>query len=601
MSLDVIEHHYKDLLIFLVVAGVIAPLFNRFKISPILGFLIAGVLLGPQGLERLAPAVPALKWVTFGSTADLAPLAELGVVFLLFMIGLELSWDRIQTMRRTIAGLGVAQILGSGLAIGLGAAAFGEPPGAAAVIGAATALSSTALVIPTYAQRRRLGSTAGRISLAILLAQDLAAAAILVAIGLLGGRRAGWNWTDALAPVAIGALALLALFTGGRLLLRPLFRSAAQAKSPEIFAAASLLIVVGSAAVAAAGGLSMAIGAFVAGLLLAETEFRREVEVVIDPFKGLLLGMFFVSAGADLNVQGIIDHPWLIAGTTLGVAGAKIVVVYGLARLYRVDGRRATEIALPLAPAGEFALVLTTQAAAAGLIGAGAADTVMVSAGLGLFLVPALAWAGARIGAGAKPQASAEPPPDAIPADAGPAGGAVLVVGYGRVGRLVGEMLQVHGRAFTAVDADPDVVRTERKAGVRLYFGDAGREAFLMACGVDTAAAVVVTMDAPAKVDEVVKTVRALRPDLTLIARARDADHAERLYRLGVTDAVPEAIEASLQLAENTLVDLGVPMGLVIASIHEKRDAIRKGLSEGAARELPVRALRRSTRTRGVD
>lgn len=599
MSLDVIEHHYKNLLIFLVVAGVIAPLFNRFKISPILGFLIAGVLLGPQGLERLAPAVPALKWVTFGSTADLAPLAELGVVFLLFMIGLELSWDRIQTMRRTIAGLGVAQILGSGLAIGLGAAAFGEPPGAAAVIGAATALSSTALVIPTYAQRRRLGSTAGRISLAILLAQDLAAAAILVAIGLLGGRRAGWNWTDALAPVAIGALALLALFVGGRLLLRPLFRSAAQAKSPEIFAAASLLIVVGSAAVAAAGGLSMAIGAFVAGLLLAETEFRREVEVVIDPFKGLLLGMFFVSAGADLNIQGIIDHPWLIVGTTLGVAGAKIVVVYGLARLYRVDGRRATEIALPLAPAGEFALVLTTQAAAAGLIGAGAADTVMVSAGLGLFLVPALAWAGARIGAGAKPQASAEPPPDAIPADAGPAGGAVLVVGYGRVGRLVGEMLQVHGRAFTAVDADPDVVRTERKAGVRLYFGDAGREAFLMACGVDTAAAVVVTMDAPAKVDVVVKTVRALRPDLTLIARARDADHAERLYRLGVTDAVPEAIEASLQLAENTLVDLGVPMGLVIASIHEKRDAIRKGLSEGAARELPVRALRRSTRTLG--
>ncbi len=597
MSLDVIEHHYKDLLIFLVVAGVIAPLFNRFKLSPILGFLIAGVLLGPQGLERAAVAVPALKLVTLGGARDLSPMAELGVVFLLFMIGLELSWGRIQTMRRTIAGLGAAQILGSGLLIGLGAVAFGEPPGAAAVIGAATALSSTALVIPTYAQRRRLGSTAGRISLAILLAQDLAAAAILVAIGLLGGRRGGWNWTDALAPVAIGALALLALFVAGRLLLRPLFRSAAQAKSPEMFAAASLLIVVGSAAVAAAGGLSMAIGAFVAGLLLAETEFRREVEVVIEPFKGLLLGMFFVSAGADLNIQGIIDHPWLIVGTTLGVAGAKIVVVYGLARLYRVDGRRATEIALPLAPAGEFALVLTAQAAAAGLIGAGAADTVMVSAGLGMFLVPALAWAGARIGAGAKPQTSAQPLPNAIPADAGPSGGAVLVVGYGRVGRLVGEMLQVHGRAFTAVDADPDVVRAARDEGARLYFGDAGREAFLKACGVETAAAVVVTMDAPAKVDEVVKTVRALRPDLTLIARARDADHAKRLYRLGATDAVPEAIEASLQLAENTLVDLGVPMGLVIASIHEKRDAIRKSLSEGAARERPVRALRRSTRT----
>jgi CPA2 family monovalent cation:H+ antiporter-2 len=221
----------------------------------------------------------------------------------------------------------------------------------------------------------------------------------------------------------------------------------------------------------------------------------------------------------------------------------------------------------------------------------------MVSTGLGMFLVPALAAVGARIGAGAKLQASAAPLPDAMPADAGPAGGAVLVVGYGRVGRLVGEMLQAHGRAFTAVDADPDVVRAGRETGVRLYFGDAGREAFLKACGVETAAAVVVTMDTPAKVDEVVRTARALRPDLTLIARARDAGHAERLYQLGVTDAVPEAIEASLQLAENTLVDLGVPMGLVIASIHEKRDAIRKSLSQGAARASPVRALRRSTRS----
>ncbi len=603
MSLDVIEHHYKDLLIFLVVAGVIAPLFGRFRVSPILGFLTAGVLLGPQGLERLAPVLPGIKWVTLGSASDLAPIAELGVVFLLFMIGLELSWERIQTMRRMMAGLGLAQIVGCGAVIGLAATAFGVPPSGAAVIGAATALSSTALVIPALAERRRLASTAGRMSLAILLAQDLAAAAILVAIGLLGSRHEGWNWADALEPIGIGAAALFALFVGGRLLLRPLFRSAAQAKSPEIFAAASLLIVVGSAAVAAAGGLSMAIGAFVAGLLLAETEFRREVEVVIDPFKGLLLGMFFVSAGADLNLQGIVEHPLLIAGTTLGVAAAKIVVTYGLARAWRLDGRRAAETALPLGPAGEFALVLVGQAAAAGLVGRAAADTVMVSTGLGLFLVPALAAAGARIGAGAKPRAPAEPNPDAIPADAdtgdaGPSDGRVLVVGYGRVGRLVGEMLQAHDRAFTAVDSNPDIVRAAREAGARLYFGDAGREAFLKACGIETAAALVVTMDAPAKVDEVVRTARALRPDLTVIARARDAAHAERLYRLGATDAVPEAIEASLQLAENTLVDLGVPMGLVIASIHEKRDEIRKSLSQGAGTpQRPMRALRRSTRT----
>ena len=518
------------------------------------------------------------------------------MVFLLFMIGLELSWDRIQTMRRQIFGLGAAQIFASAGLIGLGAAALGQPVGAAAVIGGGVALSSTALVIPTFAQRRRLASVAGRVALAILLAQDLAVAPMLLSVGLLGGRRGGWSWEAVAIPLVLGALALLALFVGGRLLLRPLFRSAAQAKSPDIFAAASLLIVVASAAVAAAGGLSMAIGAFVAGLLLAETEFRREVEVVIDPFKGLALGMFFVSAGAGLNLDGIVSHHWIIAGATLGIVAAKILIVLVIGRIFRIEGRRSAEVAMPLGPPGEFALVLVSQAAAAGLVGQGAADVVMASAGLGLFLVPPLAWAGARIAARASPPATAQQP-DAKPAGAAPAESGVLIVGYGRVGRLVGEMLQAHGRSFTAVDADSSLVEAAREAGVRLYFGDASREAFLKACGVETAAAVVVTMDAPAKVDQVVRTVRALRPGLTLIARARDAGHAERLYRLGVTDAVPEAIEASLQLAENTLVDLGVPMGLVIASIHEKRDAIRKSLSEGAARERPVRALRRSTRT----
>ena len=596
MSLDVIEHHYKDLLIFLVVAGVVAPLFGRFRVSPILGFLFAGVVLGPQGLERLAPAFPPVKWITLGSARDLSTLSELGVVFLLFMIGLELSWDRIQTMRRLILRLGAAQILGSAGVIGLGAAALGQPAVAAAVIGGGAAMSSTALVIPTFAQRKRLTSAPGRAALAILLAQDLAVAPMLVSVSLLGGRSGGSAWERIGVPLALAALALTVIFVGGRLLLRPLFRSAAQAKSPEIFAAASLLIVVGSAAVAAAGGLSMAIGAFVAGLLLAETEFRREVEVVIDPFKGLALGMFFVTAGADLNLDWIVSHPLLVAGAIVGIVVAKTAVVLVLGRLMRIDGRRAAEVALPLAPAGEFALVLIAPAAAAGLISRDAADVVLVSTGLGLFLVPALAAAGARIAARAAAPATTVLP-DAIPPGAGPAESGVLIVGYGRVGRLVGEMLQAHGRSFTAVDANPGLVEAERAAGVRLYFGDASREAFLRACGVETAAAVVVTMDAPAKVDEVVRTVRALRPDLTLIARARDASHAEALYRLGVTDAVPEAIEASLQLAENTLVDLGVPMGLVIASIHEKRDEIRKSLSEGAARARPVRALRRSTRT----
>src|SRR5579864_3759079 len=267
---------YKDLLLFLVVAGVVAPLFGRWRLSPILGFLLAGAVLGPEGLGRLAAAAPALSWVTFGRAGELAPLGELGVVFLLFMVGLELSWERIVALRRLVFGLGLAQIGVCGALLGAGAAWLGAAPAAAAVVGAASALSSTALVIPALAERRRLTSVAGRAALAVLLAQDLAVAPMLVSLGLIANLHGGFSWIGALAPLGLAAAALAAIVLVGRLLLRPLFHSAARAKSPEIFAALSLLVVVGAAAAAAAGGLSMALGAFVAGLLLAETEFRRE-------------------------------------------------------------------------------------------------------------------------------------------------------------------------------------------------------------------------------------------------------------------------------------------------------------------------------------
>jgi CPA2 family monovalent cation:H+ antiporter-2 len=502
-------------------------------------------------------------------------------------------------MRRLLFGFGLAQIVTCAALIALAAGRLGQPPLAAAVIGLAFSLSSTALIIPVLAEHKALGGPAGRATLAALLAQDLAVAPILVTLGLVAGLHGGGAWTGALVPFATAAAALLGLIVGGRLLLRPLFHSAAQAKSPDMFIAASLLIVVGSAAAAAAGGLSMAVGGFVAGLLLAETEFRREVEVVAEPFRGLLLGMFFITVGAGLDIERLVSEPLVVLGVTAGVIALKGGAIFALARLLRQRMRPAAAIAASLSTPGEFAFVLVAQALAGGLIGADAGQAVIVSAGLGLFLAPPLTAAAARIAAhrGAPAPATLDP----LPAGVAATSPQVLVVGYGRVGRLVGEMLGLHDIAFTAIDADPGVAAAGRAAGVRLYFGDAARESFLKACGVETAPAVVVTMDAPAKVDEVVRTVRSLRPDVTLIARARDARHAEGLYRLGVTDAVPEAIEASLQLAENTLVDLGVPMGLVIASIHEKRDELRRLFSQSAARPAPVRAFRLDLRHRRPD
>jgi CPA2 family monovalent cation:H+ antiporter-2 len=423
--------------------------------------------------------------------------------------------------------------------------------------------------------------------LAILLAQDLAVAPILVSIGMMSRFHGGGRSIDALLTVVPAALALAVLVIAGRVLLRPLFHSAALARSPDMFAALSLLVVVGAAAAAASVGLSMGIGAFVAGLLLAETEFRREVEVVVEPYKGLLLGMFFVSVGASLKLDRLLGEPWLVLAVTAGVLVVKCVASFSVAGLFGIKARTAAEISLPLGPAGEFAFVVVAQAGVVGLISQDVGDVVAISTGLGLFLIPILVWIGSIVGITRQTADT----PDLIPIDEAPEAQRVLVVGYGRVGRLVGDMLRVHHIKFTGIDTDARVVAAGRAAGVRIYFGDAGREAFLKACGVETAAAVVVTMDSPAKVEEVVRTVHALRPDMTLFARARDEHQAELLYRIGVTDAVPEAIEASLQLAENTLVELGVPMGLVIASIHEKRDEFRKQLSQNAAIARPIRAF----------
>jgi CPA2 family monovalent cation:H+ antiporter-2 len=583
---------YKDLLVFLATAGVVVPLFHRFRVSPVLGFLIAGVALGPDGLGRFAEQVPWARYVTLDDIEGVQGMAEFGVVFLLFMIGLELSWERLQAMRRFVFGLGMAQVALCTALLSAAALALGQPLAAALTIGAGLALSSTAVVMPVLAERKKLNSRVGRSAFSILLAQDLAVAPILIAITVAASAQAGGPWTDGLVSLAGGVGALIALVVGGRLLLRPMFHSVAKADSQELFVAASLLVVAGASVIAALGGLSMALGAFVAGLLLAETEFRHEVEVTIEPFKGLLLGVFFLSVGAGLDLDGLIASPLPFLGIAAGVAIIKAVVVFGLARGFGLAPRPALETAMVIAPAGEFAFVIVAAAVNAKLLAEPIGQAALVSATISLFATPMLAVLAEKLGRFLKT------PDDDLP-DAGvedPAGERVLIIGHGRVGRLVGEMLSLHDIDYVAIDSDPDTVRQARGEDRTIYFGDAARPEFLKVCGIETTRAVVVTMDAPAKVIDVVRTARALRPDLTIVARARDDRHAAELYRLGATDAVPETTEASLQLAENTLVDLGVPMGLVLASVHEKREQFRKLFQASAGDDRPMRAVRRTTK-----
>ncbi len=582
---------YKEALLFLATAGVVAPLFFRLRVSPVLGYLFAGVALGPYGLGALARATPWLDAFTIGNVATIDRIAAFGVVTLLFTMGLELSFERMRRMRRLVFGLGLAQVVVTTLMLTAAAYGLGLAPASALMVGAALSMSSTAIVIPVLIEGKRLGATVGRATFAVLLFQDLAVAPFLVMAGAFargGDNGLGLALAETLVPAA---LALAALVVFGRLALRPFFRFVAEARSPEFFMAACLLVVLGDGLLAAASHLSMALGAFVAGLLLAETEYRREIEVTIEPFKGLMLGLYFVSVGASVDPALILAKPGLILGLAAALAGLKGLILFGLARAFRLPPRPSADMALLLGPGGEFGFVMIGAALAGGLIDRALSTTLVTAIAVSMLAIPALG----RIGAAIDPHG--RPRPDAPPEETPPGSDAarVVIVGYGRVGALIGDMLDSHAVPFIAVDFDARVVARARETGKPVYYGDASRADYLRRCAVETARAVVVTMDSPRANEMVVRTTRMLRPDITLVARARDADHAHTLYELGVTDAVPETIEASLQLSEAVLVDIGVPMGLVIASIHEKRDAYRKILAAAGAPERPrsIRGPRR--------
>ncbi|MGA7385735.1 MAG: cation:proton antiporter, partial [Methylocella sp.] len=587
---------YKEILIFLATAGVVVPLFRRLRFSPVLGFLGAGVLLGPYGLGAQARRIGWLAPLALDNVEQIAPVAEFGIVFLLFMIGLELSWQRLAIIGRLVFGLGALQVFGSAAALGALALILGESPTSAAVLGFALALSSTAIVIPVLAEAKRLGTTAGRTIFAVLLFQDLMVAPLLFVVAMLGthGGSLGIAVVSFLVPALTG---LSVIVLGGRLVMPPLFRHVAAAGSTEFFMAACLLVVIGTGVLTAASGLSMGLGAFLAGILLAETEYRREIEVTIEPFKGLLLGLFFVSIGASLDISHIFSAPLAAFGLALCIIFVKFCVNWLAGWIARLPVRVSTEAALMLAPGGEFAFVIVTAAVAAKTMPAGAGTEAILAVTLSMFAVPFLGALAKRLARRpARPESAALPEPSLD----GPAPEAIIV-GFGRVGQLVGDMLHAHAIRYLAIDTDPGLVKRLRAEGRDIYWGNATRPEYLTRCGLGRAKALIVTMNRPADAEDIVRDARAGYPDLIIVARARDAHHATLLYGLGVSDAIPETIEASLQLSEAVLVDMGIPMGKVIASIHEKRDEYRKILQPIAGRAVTKQVIKMSGRVKEMN
>jgi len=585
---------YRIAVVFLTTAGVVVPVFHKLKVSPVLGFLIAGAVLGPSGIGRLAGDYEWAARISIADVEGVSKLAELGLVFLLFMIGLELTWERLIRLRRLVFGLGLAQLVFcAGVLALIGHYWFKVDAAPSILMGVALAMSSTAVVMPVLAEKRRLNKMAGRVAFSVLLLQDLMVAPTLFFVSVLANTKNGFSLADAFWALGPALLALTALILLGRLLLRPLFRLVASAQVTELFMATCLLVIVGQALVTAWAGLSMGLGAFVAGLLLAETEFRREIEVTIEPFKGLLLGLFFVSIGAGLDIAAVISDPHLIFINALGLIAVKAIIVFLLAWIFGVERSAALEAAMLLAPGGEFAYALLTSAMAAGVLPGHFGADAMVVVTISIFFIPLLGRFGARL---TKPKIKNDDLTRHV--DLQPvaqiAENRVMVVGFGRIGGLVGEMLTRHQIPFVAVDDVVSIVSTARLNGVEIYWGNAQRRDFLIKCGVAQAKALVVTIENPPATEEIVRLAHELREDLIIVARARDARHATELYRLGASDAIPETIEASLQLAETVLVDIGVPMGHVIASIHEKRDEFRKMLQP---RNEQARARQRARRS----
>ena len=582
MAIGLDNKGFSDALVILGAAGIVIPAFARFKVSPVIGFILVGILVGPAGLGALVGQYPWLYHVTISDPHAIEPFAEFGITLLLFSIGLELSLRRLWSMRGAVFGIGAAEMFGCAAVIGVALLATGQPWGAGLGLGLALALSSTALVLPIAGTT----SAVGRTAFAMLLFEDLALVPIIFVLGALGG-----NGGNIGGVLLWGTLAIVAIFLVGRFLLPRLFAQAARTKSPELFLAISLLVVIVASLATTAAGLSPIVGALLAGVLIAETDYHHEVEVITAPFKGLALGVFLITVGMSLSLETLLAHWADFVAALAGVVVAKALVTFALLKLSKARSGTAAETSLLMSSPSETTLIVLGTAATAGLIAQADAAFWQSVTALGLTITPALAEIGRVIAR--RIEAREKLAPDLQLDEEGPG---TVVIGFGRVGRMVADMLQEHGQSYVAVEADIDVVNAARREGYPVIFGDVARSELVDRLNLGRARALVLTMDDPVLTVRLTKRVRGWVPGLIIIARARDATHAAELYKAGVTDAVPETLESSLQLSEAVLVDLGVAMGPVIASIHEKRDVLRKSIKDqaGLDREPRLRRVRRT-------
>jgi monovalent cation:proton antiporter-2 (CPA2) family protein len=547
------------LVVLLAAATIAVPLTRRAGFGSVLGYLLAGIAIGPAGL-RLITDVDAI-----------ASIASLGVVMLLFLIGLEVRPQRLWIMRRAVFGLGTAQVAITGAVLAALAHTAGIAWQGAIVLGAGLAMSSTAIVLPMLAERDLLTSRAGRDAFAVLLFQDLAFIPLVALVPLLASNSVPDHvpWHD----VARAAVIIAIILVGGRFLLRPLFRAIGGAKTPEVFTTVALLIVAGTALLATVAGLSPSLGAFMAGVLLSESEYRHELQADIEPFEGLLLGFFFISVGMSADLSLAVAQPGLLAGATAALLFVKAAIAFALARIAGHSTPSALRFGLALPQASEFSFVLFGAAVAAGALGVGNAALATLATAASMIATPIL-FAAAEAALRLKPA----PPPQYDTIDAAPT--PVIIAGFGRFGQIIGRVLRMHGIEFTALERNPGQVDVVRRFGTKVYFGDPTRPDVLRAAGAEQAKLLVVTLDDPPGVLRTIEVAKRNFPNLAILARARNRWYAHLLMDRDVDGLVRETFHSSLQLAKQALTVLGIDDAAAERAVMLFRDHDEKNLEE---------------------
>jgi len=526
-----------EIIAFLAATCVAVPLFRMFGFGSVLGYLAAGVAIGPYGIG------------VFTDVDSVLHASEFGVVLLLFIIGLELKPSRLWVMRRAVFGLGAAQVVITAASLAISAYLFGQTLSAAVVIGLGLALSSTAFVLQILAERKELTTQYGRSSFAILLFQDLAVIPILAVLALLAPEAGEANGFQEVLT-KLGAIA--ALIVGGRYLLRPAFRLAAGVGGHEVFTAAALLTVIGSAYLMYLVDISMALGAFLAGVLLAESEFRHQLEAEIEPFKGLLLGLFFVAVGMSAELGLLVTDPLLVVGLVVALIGIKSLVLFLLGRASGLQTAAARDLAFVLPQGGEFAFVIFGTAVAKGLLQQSVADLLILVVTVSMVATPLMVLAKQRI---FRVKAGAESPPEFDTMDDSEP--KILIAGMGRFSQIIARILHVRGIPFTALEADPEQVKFVRKFGNKAFYGDVTDLHLLRAAKAEHATLAIVAVDGVDNSIAIVDNFRTHYPNLKIFARARDRHHAHVLMGMGVDMIIRETYVSSLEMATAVLERLG--------------------------------------------